>query len=271
MPPPMPLQVHKGDDLAALDDFLVPAVNRYNALLALRKSAAAWDSSAAPEHRYDQAPDPFAVMGGIPQAFVATHLNPHWFGIGASPDDAFWTTLDLPYDKATGVHDYTQMARVINLSDPEAALARELFHVGWIEALETSLGLGDGDVLSFTKDGKPQGRLKRNLPIDTWWVCGKTDGFDMEIAWNARQVTVFLLTPPLKYAPGNPTPLQDPDTRRRAAKRGGEPRGVVSVRRPDSSVGLAGSRSRAAAPSGVSLEGEFTRLLVRAIEGGLAH
>jgi hypothetical protein len=63
----------------------------------------------------------------------------------------------------------------------------------------------DSDIPSTTP-GKERmldvASLKRNLPIDIYWVCGKFDGFEVQISWNPRQVTVFLLTPPVSFPVG---------------------------------------------------------------------
>ena len=57
---------------------------------------------------------------------------------------------------------------------------------------EVKQGLHDDPVLDLSA-------CRRNLPVDVYWVCGKLDGFEVEISWNQRQVTVFMLTPPIRF------------------------------------------------------------------------
>lgn len=40
---------------------------------------------------------------------------------------------------------------------------------------------------------------RRNLPVDVYWVCGKLDGFEVQVSWNQNQVTVFMVTPPIRF------------------------------------------------------------------------
>ena len=40
---------------------------------------------------------------------------------------------------------------------------------------------------------------RRNLPVDVYWVCGKLDGFEVQVSWNQHQVTVFMVTPPIRF------------------------------------------------------------------------
>ena len=120
------------------------------------------------------------------------------------------------------------------LSAPEAEDGRKILTLGLMRALEISFGLEPGDAVPVTtaaplpgefdaklkgKEPKPPGAneqevkqgpgggesvldlaaCRRNLPVDVYWVCGKLDGFEVQVSWNQHQVTVFMVTPPIRF------------------------------------------------------------------------
>jgi hypothetical protein len=136
----------------------------------------------------------------------------------------------------------TTSATVGSLATLKAADGEVTVTAGLVEALKISLGLVNndnwqrGDPFTYRYEGMPkfirkegttsatddvqeaeqdQGTqkrrermidvtsLRRNLPVDVYWVCGKFDGFEVQISWNAQQVTVFILTPPVKFGVGD--------------------------------------------------------------------
>ena len=163
-------------------------------------------------------------------------LSKQWFGppfTGTTPP-APWSGSDFnwwhriaypPPNAAGGTTPFT------TVSQAEATAGQEVLTLGLMRALEISFGLEPGDPVPVTTASPAAGEFdakligetpktkkkevvrgsgnevvldlsacRRNLPVDVYWVCGKLDAFEVEIAWNQQQVTVFILTPPIRFA-----------------------------------------------------------------------
>lgn len=166
-------------------------------------------------------------------------LDEQWFGPplpnGVVPPNPWtndkynwWHRISYPPpDSNGGTTPYT------TVSATEAKDGRNVLTLGLMRALEISFGLEPGDDVPVTaaagagefnatlkgKEPKTSGAVdqdvkqgpgvgepvldlaacRRNLPVDVYWVCGKLDGFEVQVSWNQNQVTVFMLTPPIRF------------------------------------------------------------------------
>lgn len=201
MPIPMPTVVAKGATALALDLRYETPEGRWASLKALRAAYSAGQTGV----------DAAKTASSLPAAEIS-HLETHWF----NKDHDHWMVLKPVMDSSflfPGIYfefepDQTELdygARVLT--------------AGLIQALECSLGLegpSDSPPLQLDSAGQPlkndKGldlvdveeliKTRRCLPIDVYWVCGKLDGFEVQVSWNARQVTCFILTPQVAAAAG---------------------------------------------------------------------
>ena len=149
-------------------------------------------------------------------------------------DYNWWHRVSYPPANSTG-----GTTPFTTLSTPEAEGGRKILTLGLMRALEISFGLEPDDDIPVTtaavRAGEFDAKLKakepkdlknpkntnipvqevtqgatgetvldlsacrRNLPVDVYWVCGKLDGFEVQVSWNQNQVTVFMLTPPIRF------------------------------------------------------------------------
>jgi hypothetical protein len=134
------------------------------------------------------------------------HLRKHWFDAAQNHwvmfkplfGDSAWFDSPLQLEFAPTQADLDHGERVLT--------------TGLIQALECSLGLEGKDDTPPLKQSKGKAlvlrgleqvdttKLKRNRKVDVYWVCGKLDGFEVQVSWNARQVTCFILTPQVAEA-----------------------------------------------------------------------
>lgn len=196
MPIPMPTVVAKGSTALSLDERYSTPEGRWASLKALRAAFAAGQTGV----------DAAQTAGSIPAAEIQ-HLKNHWF----DKDQDHWMVLKPIVGKSwlmPGVYfEYEPDQDQLNYG------ARVLT-AGLIQALECSLGLSgpnDAPPLKHTTPGAVEKNAQgldvvdtaaanRNLPIDVYWVCGKLDGFEVQVSWNERQVTCFILTPQVAAA-----------------------------------------------------------------------
>jgi hypothetical protein len=153
-----------------------------------------------------------------------------------NPENFWWALTFNPTSPADplGASTFTSV-----LSQAAVDTGQRVVIKGLIRALEVSLGLGLDPlddlgapplnpihVLGAQGEEEP-GRgarpptrliadvssLKRNLPIEVFWVCGKFDGFEVQISWGASHVSVHIVTPPVRMgvAPLTPTLPADLD------------------------------------------------------------
>jgi hypothetical protein len=187
----MPTVVAKGSTALSLDERYSTPEGRWASLKALRDAVASGETGIHAAQN----------TGSIPVAEIQ-HLKSHWF------DEAtdHWMVLKPAVKKSwlmPGVYfEYEPDQDQLNYG------ARVLT-AGLIQALECSLGLSgpnDAPPLKHTTSGAVEKNDKgldvvdgaaanRCLPIDVYWVCGKLDGFEVQVSWNERQVTCFILTP----------------------------------------------------------------------------
>ena len=91
--------------------------------------------------------------------------------------------------------------------------------------------MGDGGTLdaNATGTGWLDGvtpALAHDWPVQVYWVCGKADGFDMQVFWDDNiakdqgLVTVFIVTPPLVYVVGEPIPHTPASVAKRVDSKG---------------------------------------------------
>ena len=166
-------------------------------------------------------------------------LNAQWFGppvpVGNAPPNQWagsafnwWHRITYPPPESNG-----GVTPYYTVTEDEAKDGNKILTLGLMRALEISFGLAPDEDVPVTLgaagagefDAKLQGKepgesgddakavrqgtaaeavldlaaCRRNLPVDVYWVCGKLDGFEVEISWNQRQVTVFMLTPPIRF------------------------------------------------------------------------
>jgi hypothetical protein len=135
------------------------------------------------------------------------HLKTHWFTAAG-----FWNSLQKTSTSTINGNAYDNYT---GSPLPNPASGEKILVQGLVQALEVSLGLETGqsvpDLVDATGTAIPDpsrpgsnmldiAGLKKNLPVDVYWVCGKFDGFEVQVAWNDQQVTVLIVTPPLRAA-----------------------------------------------------------------------
>ena len=147
-----------------------------------------------------------------------------WAGSGFN----WWHRITYPPPGSNG--GFTPYYTV---AEDEAKDGHKILTLGLMRALEISFGLAPDEEVPVTTgivgagefDAKLQGKepgesddaakdvtqgdpaeavldlsaCRRNLPVDVYWVCGKLDGFEVQVSWNQHQVTVFMLTPPIRF------------------------------------------------------------------------
>lgn len=261
MPPPMPTIVAKGLLAHKLDRRYSTPETRYASLQALTATLTA--IGPPPQTGVDAGRE---TGTGTIDADDADHLDNHFFGSKFVPTTAHPSQTEADANNMWSVITPTNpptmppTMTVSSMEDADAANGERVITAGLVTALKVSLGLEDNP--QFGQPGEPrfipapeflkkggklggpgatqQGEamldvasLRRNLPVEVFWVCGKLDGFEVQIAWNPRQVTVFILTPPVKFGakelnkyPTNQNPTND--RRDRAMRR--DARGMLLVR-----------------------------------------
>ncbi len=196
MPIPMPTVVAKGATALSLDERYSSPEGRWASLKALRAAFATGQTGV----------DAAQNTGSIPAAEIQ-HLKNHWF----DKDQDHWMVLK------PGLGQSWLMPGIYFEYEPdqdELNYGARVLTAGLIQALECSLGLSgpnDAPPLKHTTSGAVEKNAQgldvvdtaaasRCLPIDVYWVCGKLDGFEVQVSWNEQQVTCFILTPQVAAA-----------------------------------------------------------------------
>jgi hypothetical protein len=79
---------------------------------------------------------------------------------------------------------------------PEHQPIQPIIRQGLIKAIEVAME-------------DPDTKKKRNLPLDSYWVLGRSDQFEVSVTWNNYQVTRLLFTPPSpRPRTRNPLPIK---------------------------------------------------------------
>ena len=234
----MPTVVAKGLIGVRLDRQYATAERRAESLMFLRRAwnpaAYAGTNAVVPTDGVDVA----AKTKSLSDA-ERSLLNAQWFGppvdFGDAPpskwagsDFNWWHRIVYPPPDSNG-----GLTPYYTVTEDEAKDGHKVLTLGLMRALEISFGLAPDEEVPATTgvlgdgefDAKLQGKepgesddgakdvtqgdpaeavldlsaCRRNLPVDVYWVCGKLDGFEVEISWNQRQVTVFMLTPPIRF------------------------------------------------------------------------
>lgn len=226
----MPLIVHKGETVTKLEARWKDSAMRFQSLLYHR-----WVLNPA-------TPPPWVGPGSIsPKSSVVVgasltempsgapvltgdeprHFDEDWFG---PMNTNFFRVISLPRT-ATGEIDIHAQATLSNMSTAAAERARLMVTRALVEALELSLGLADGDSGGLALNDKAtewafdSAKPARDWPIAIYWVCGKADGFDVEIFWDENAthgeglVTLFIVTPPIARDFGMPGTTPKPYSR----------------------------------------------------------
>ena len=217
----MPLVVHKGETVTKLEARWKDPAMRFQSLLYHR-----WvlDPANPPPWvaRGEVGPRTSVVVGrSLVETAAGTpvltgdeprHFDEDWFG---PMNTNFFRVIALPRT-ATGEIDITGQATLTNMSTAAAERARLMVTRALVEALELSLGLEDGDSGGLALNDKgsewahDSAKPARDWPIAIYWVCGKADGFDVEIFWDKDAthgeglVTLFIVTPPIARDFGMP-------------------------------------------------------------------
>ncbi len=213
----MPTVVAKGTIFASFDKYLETSEHQYAMLKALKEAVAAGLDTVVKLSSGMFGNDLF------PTAEDIDHTQADWFGVGHGPRSSFFRTLSLPVDPLNpDVMNVNGHATVGAPTDKVVQSAKVLMAHGMIEALETALGIDDGTDPFATGATLPPSR-----PVEILWVCGKGDGFECQVVWNSRQVTLLLVTPPVKFLVED---LIVTTLDRRAAKRDRTSKGMVIVR-----------------------------------------
>ena len=222
---PMPTVVEKGLAFSSFDDYYEDSARRLRILLSLKRYV-------------PQAGTKATDQGGVAAttAFdtrildsqdMLKHMKKHWLGIDGS-GNTWFSRLEV---QADGTY------AVVPVKAAEGEAAVESIGQGMIHALEISLGLEEADYDVNTRAYRPvklgilrrtgppptttyvmTGVPRRDIPVEIFWVCGKSDGFEMQFYHNKRQVTVFIVTPPLSAALHDPKAYSDPAGRLSQAK-----------------------------------------------------
>jgi hypothetical protein len=200
----MPTVVAKGLTAMRLDTQYATAEGRWESLKLLRAALANWNDGAG-----------VAVgQGRVLDGTESNHLHNDWF---SAANNFSVVNPEGTSIKMAGVTIFN--STTAPLEEAKAKDAERLVVAGLIEALEISLGLSQAgtnqpDLPSEAGEldnpygagkakrpnngpnllDKPQ--LQRDVPVEVFWVCGKADNFEVQISWNERQVTVFIVTPP---------------------------------------------------------------------------
>ena len=230
----MPTVVAKGLIGVRLDRQYATAERRAESLKLLRKTWAAALAGGGLANGVAVAAQTQSLSGKEQKL-----LDEQWFGPplpgGAVPPNSWtssnfnwWHRIDYPPPNPIG-----GTTPVTTVNAREAQVGRNVLTLGLMRALEISFGLEPGDAVPVTaaagagefnatlkgKEPKTPGAVdqdvkqgpgvgepvldlaacRRNLPVDVYWVCGKLDGFDVQVSWNQHQVTVFMLTPPIRF------------------------------------------------------------------------
>ena len=217
--PFMPTIVSKGSIFADFDTYLETSANQLKLLRLLKGIVAT-------------ATDPVeAIANAGFNLFQGTNEKQHtqedWFGLGNGPRSSHFRTLSLPLDPTNpAVLNVNGHAAVGAPTDTVVKSAQALMVFGMIEALETALGVDDG-IDNFAPGGAVALPVQ-DRPIEIIWVCGKGSGFECQVLANSRQVTLCLVTPPVKWSTTVVT--GQPDANRRAMKQNRAQKGMILVR-----------------------------------------
>lgn len=198
MPIPMPTVVAKGSTALSLDKRYSTPHGRWASLKALRASG--------PNSKHKTGMDVGQAVKSL-SSQEAQHLRQDWFTAGKD----HWMMLK-PFAKKTPWHPYYVYIS-FKPKQPDLNHGERVLVAGLIQALECSLGLAGPDdepQLRRDKKGVPivvkeleqvdVCALPRNLPVAVYWVCGKLDGFEVQVSWNEREVTCLILTPQVAEA-----------------------------------------------------------------------
>lgn len=204
MPTPMPTVVAKGAIALALDVRYGKPDERWDSLRKLRATFAAGTTGVSVGQTQTQ----------VLSQQDATHLNSDWFG-----KDNTWACLRE--NPTASAYWGTKMEATYTLPELDAKDGERVVTKGLIEALEVSLGLkSDEDPTLLPGNKLDKTKLARNLPVFVYWVCGKFDGFEVQVSWTDFQVDVFIVTPPVANGVADLTkPYPNPGDKRDDAKR----------------------------------------------------
>lgn len=185
--PGMPKHVEKGPTLRTLDRELRSALTRAETLVRVRGWLAAFDGV-----------DASALAGCVPGLSEAEydHLARDWFG---SPEQSFWVGWE---------GDGAAAARIVGLTLRDAlevslGLGTDEPIDPYVDAIARSAGVTPAVCLKQLRAARPgasverandQLGLRRDLPVDTYWVC-EMPLFEGYVSWNPQQVTVVVTTP----------------------------------------------------------------------------
>ena len=196
MPIPMPTVVAKGSTALALDARYATPEGRWASLKALRAAYSAGQDGV----------NAAATVGSLAKN-ERDHLRGHWFT--AATDH--WMMLKPAWNATPWFP--SSVFITYEPTQPDLTHGARVLTAGLIQALEASLGLkgpDDSPPLQLGSNGAPisvngldqvnAGALERNLTVVVYWVCGKLDGFEVQVSWNKHQVTCFILTPQVAEA-----------------------------------------------------------------------
>lgn len=213
----MPTVVEKGPVPLVLDALYANPVERYNRLVALRAVLADTSPTGLLQTNADNvSANVMGQVSGVALGNTFTqHLDDHWFGPNC------WFRVIKPRYFNDVIQTWLP-ATVQVLPEAKRREARRTMLQGIVDALEVSLGLGTNETRQVVTTGNVKqfkDELRRNLPINAYWVCGKLDGFEVIVSWNAAEVSVHIVTPPVKWAAKEITPLTNAKARLEAAKK----------------------------------------------------
>jgi len=204
----MPTVVAKGEMCLKLDFRYSTPYDRWDSLKNLRAAAKS-----------------LSEQGKATSGFSNTnadHLNQHWFG-----GNNWWHVMDWAGGLFLIDPRLGKVSPTGKMSEAAAARGEQIIRRGLIEALEISLGLKHDQVpateqrfvlgrtdpsLPGTNFTEAIGNIvagarwvdwpltSRDIPVEVFWVCGKLDGFEVDITWDPSQVSCHLVTPPVAFA-----------------------------------------------------------------------
>lgn len=189
----MPKFLAKTLTQVAIENALRSPLGRACALLRLRDWAGRLDEGENPS---------LTEASRALQEREIQHLNLDWFGRGGNP---FWVGAEncgpvVERIVGYGLREATEVALGLRTHESVAAYVEDIATRSGVSAEVATKSLltstQSTSVALELEDLPPQRALRRDLPIDVYWIC-EVPEFESYVSWNDRQVTFIVVTPPV--------------------------------------------------------------------------